>query len=71
MEPTVGKGTTSQKEVMIHLVSNEKLILFSPLCNFYLSQFSQRNFGPMADTSLKLQEHITSKMAGSDGIAPV
>lgn len=35
MELTVGKGTASQKEVMIHFVSNEKLILSfpTPSCN--------------------------------------
>ncbi|PKU45998.1 hypothetical protein llap_3699 [Limosa lapponica baueri] len=36
-----------------------------------VKKFSQRNFGPMADTSLNGQEQIPSKMAGSDGIAPV
>lgn len=67
----MGKGTTSQKEVMIHLVSNEKLILFYPSLRFFALLVFTGKLWAQGRRKSERREQITRKMASSDGIAPV
>lgn len=64
----MGKGTTSQKEVTIHFMSNEKLILSSHFAVFSLSKFLQRNFGPSAGASLNCKRRSRTKWLVAMGL---